>query len=94
MDIVIAGGHGKIALRLERLLTERGHHLRALIRNSDHAGDVVAAGADPLVVDLEAVERRRAGPPRSAVPARSSSRRAPDRGAGPSASGRSTTPAR
>jgi uncharacterized protein YbjT (DUF2867 family) len=53
MDIVIAGGHGKIALRLERLLTERGHHVRALIRNPDHAGEVVAAGADPLVVDLE-----------------------------------------
>jgi uncharacterized protein YbjT (DUF2867 family) len=55
MDIVIAGGHGKIALRLERLLTQQGHHVRGLIRNPEHAGDLVAAGAEPLVIDLEVV---------------------------------------
>ena len=55
MDIVIAGGHGKIALRLERLLSERGHHVRGLIRNPDHAAALVAAGAEPVVIDLELV---------------------------------------
>ena len=54
MDIVIAGGHGKIALRLSRLLAERGDTVRGLIRNPAHAGDVRDAGAEPVVCDLEA----------------------------------------
>ena len=53
MDVVIAGGHGKIALRLERLLTDRGDRARALIRNPDHSADVEAAGAEPVLCDLE-----------------------------------------
>ncbi|GAA4093903.1 MULTISPECIES: SDR family oxidoreductase [Actinomadura] len=53
MDVVIAGGHGKIALRLARLLAARGDRVRSLIRNPDHAGDVQAAGAEPVVCDLE-----------------------------------------
>lgn len=53
MDVVIAGGHGQIALRLERLLSGAGHRARALIRNPDHAADVEAAGGDPVVCDLE-----------------------------------------
>ncbi|MBB6175079.1 nucleoside-diphosphate-sugar epimerase [Nocardiopsis mwathae] len=54
MRIVIAGGHGKIALRLERLLADRGDTPVGLIRNPDHAADVTAAGAEPVVIDLEA----------------------------------------
>jgi uncharacterized protein YbjT (DUF2867 family) len=53
MRIVIAGGHGKIALILERLLSQRGDSVAGLIRNPAHAADLEAAGADPLVVDLE-----------------------------------------
>ncbi|MBA9006655.1 MULTISPECIES: NAD(P)H-binding protein [Thermomonospora] len=53
MDVVIAGGHGKIALRLERILSARGDRVKGLIRNPDHAGDLRAAGAEPLVLDLE-----------------------------------------
>jgi uncharacterized protein YbjT (DUF2867 family) len=56
MDVVIAGGHGQIALRLERLLSEAGHRARALIRNPDHAADVEAAGGEPVVCDLEAAD--------------------------------------
>jgi uncharacterized protein YbjT (DUF2867 family) len=55
MDVAIAGGHGKIALRLERLLSGAGHRVRAIIRNPDHAADVAAAGAEPVVLDLEAL---------------------------------------
>ena len=55
MDIVIAGGHGKVALRLERLLAGDGHHARAIVRNPDHAADIEAAGVEPVVLDLEAV---------------------------------------
>jgi uncharacterized protein YbjT (DUF2867 family) len=53
MDVVIAGGHGKIALRLGRLLSERGDRARSLIRNPDHAADVEAVGAEPVLFDLE-----------------------------------------
>ncbi|WP_406279191.1 SDR family oxidoreductase [Embleya sp. NBC_00896] len=53
MRIVIAGGHGKIALRLERLLVERGHTVVGLIRNPDHANELRAAGAEPVLCDLE-----------------------------------------
>jgi uncharacterized protein YbjT (DUF2867 family) len=55
MDVAIAGGHGQIALRLERLLSQRGHRCRAIIRNPRHAADVEAAGAEPVVLDLEAL---------------------------------------
>jgi len=53
MRVVIAGGHGKIALILEKLLTERGDSAVGLIRNPEHAGDLAAVGADAVVVDLE-----------------------------------------
>ncbi|AWT53882.1 NAD dependent epimerase/dehydratase family protein [Mycolicibacterium smegmatis MKD8] len=51
--MVIAGGHGKIALILERLLADRGDSVVGLIRNPEHAADVKAAGAEPIVLDLE-----------------------------------------
>lgn len=53
MDVLIAGGHGKIALRLARLLAGAGHTVRSTIRNPGHAPDVEAAGARPVLVDLE-----------------------------------------
>ena len=53
MDVVIAGGHGQVALRLARLLTTRGERVRALIRNPDHVADVEAAGAEAVLADLE-----------------------------------------
>jgi uncharacterized protein YbjT (DUF2867 family) len=53
MDVVIAGGHGQIALLLERLLADEGHGVRGLIRNAAHAEDLRAAGAEPVVADLE-----------------------------------------
>ena len=53
MRTVIAGGHGKIALRLERLLAERGDGAVGLIRNPAQADDLRAAGAEPVVLDLE-----------------------------------------
>jgi uncharacterized protein YbjT (DUF2867 family) len=58
MDVGIAGGHGKIAMRLARLLVERGDRVRSLIRNPDHADDVAATGAEPVLCDLEVEEAR------------------------------------
>ena len=53
MRVVIAGGHGKIALILERLLAERGDTAVGLIRNPTQSGDLEAVGAEAVVVDLE-----------------------------------------
>jgi uncharacterized protein YbjT (DUF2867 family) len=53
MEVAIAGGHGKIALRLLGLLAGRGDRARGLIRNLDHAADVEATGATAVGADLE-----------------------------------------
>jgi uncharacterized protein YbjT (DUF2867 family) len=53
MDVVVAGGHGKVALGLLRRLAERGDRARGLIRNPDHAADLEASGAEPVLCDLE-----------------------------------------
>lgn len=53
MRVVIAGGHGKIAKLLERELAGRGDTAVGLIRNPDHAAALRAAGAEPVVCDLE-----------------------------------------
>jgi nucleoside-diphosphate-sugar epimerase len=53
MRIVIAGGHGQIALILERLLSERGDSVAGFIRNPAQVGDQQAAGATALIADLE-----------------------------------------
>ena len=53
MKVAIAGGHGQIALRLTKLLSERGDEVISLIRNPDHADDVRGAGGEPRVCDLE-----------------------------------------
>jgi nucleoside-diphosphate-sugar epimerase len=51
--VVIAGGHGKIALRLTRLLADRGDTVVGMVRNPDHVDDVRDAGGDAVEVDLE-----------------------------------------
>lgn len=56
MRVVIAGGHGKIALVLERLLADRGDSPVGLVRNPAHAEDLLAIGAEPVVCDLERAE--------------------------------------
>ncbi|MBB2940393.1 uncharacterized protein YbjT (DUF2867 family) [Actinoplanes lutulentus] len=53
MDVLVVGGHGKIALRLLGLLAARGDRARGLIRNPDQAADLEAAGAIPIIGDLE-----------------------------------------
>ncbi|MCU1685616.1 MAG: NADH-flavin reductase [Amycolatopsis sp.] len=53
MRVVIAGGHGQIALRLEKLLSAGGDQPVGIIRNADQAADLKARGAEPVVLDLE-----------------------------------------
>ncbi|MGH3542938.1 MAG: NAD-dependent dehydratase, partial [Mycobacterium sp.] len=38
--IVVIGGHGKVALHLARILTERGDEVTSVFRNPDHTDDV------------------------------------------------------
>ena len=57
MDVVVAGGHGKVGLRVLRLLAARGDRARGLIRRAEQAADLEAAGAESVVCDMEAEER-------------------------------------
>jgi uncharacterized protein YbjT (DUF2867 family) len=52
--VVIAGGHGKVALRLTVLLAGRGDVVTGIVRNPAHRADLECAGATPLALDLEA----------------------------------------
>ena len=53
MKVVIAGGHGQIALLLERMLSDNGDIAVGVVRNPDHVADVEATGAQAVVLDLE-----------------------------------------
>ena len=53
MVVAVAGAHGKIAMRLTRLLADSEDDVIGLIRNPDHAADVSGQGASPVVCDLE-----------------------------------------
>lgn len=53
MRVAIAGGHGKIARLLEQLLVDSGHEAIGIIRNPDHASELLSIGAIPMVIDLE-----------------------------------------
>jgi uncharacterized protein YbjT (DUF2867 family) len=53
MRVVVAGGHGQIALLLERRLSEAGHRPVGVVRNPDHVADLERQGADAVVLDLE-----------------------------------------
>jgi uncharacterized protein YbjT (DUF2867 family) len=53
--IVIIGGHGKVALRLARILADRGDEVTSIIRNPDHAAEVADHGATPVVADVESL---------------------------------------
>jgi uncharacterized protein YbjT (DUF2867 family) len=54
--IVIIGGHGKVALHLARILTQRGDEVTSVFRNPDHTDDVAATGARPVVADIETLD--------------------------------------
>ena len=52
MRVIIAGGHGRVGLRLARLLGEREAHPVGLVRKPEQEADLVAVGAHPVVFDL------------------------------------------
>jgi len=53
MRVVIAGGHGQIALRLTKILAADGHEVVGLVRNPEHGADIARAGGQAAVLDLE-----------------------------------------
>jgi len=53
MVVAVAGAHGKIAMRLARLLADREDSVIGLIRNPDQVADVNRQGASAVVCDLE-----------------------------------------
>src|ERR1700741_788283 len=53
MDVLVAGGHGQVGLRLLRLLAAGGHNARGLVRNEAYVADLEAVGAHAVLCDLE-----------------------------------------
>lgn len=53
LEVAIAGGHGKIGLRLGEMLAAAEHTVLGLIRDPAQAGDLQAVGVEPVVCDLE-----------------------------------------
>jgi uncharacterized protein YbjT (DUF2867 family) len=56
MRVVIAGGHGQIALQLEKVLADRGDAPVGIVRNPDHVEDLEKVGAEAVVLDLESTD--------------------------------------
>jgi uncharacterized protein YbjT (DUF2867 family) len=53
VNVTIVGGHGQVAMRLAKLLAERGDSPRGIIRQTEQADDLEAIGAEPIVLDIE-----------------------------------------
>ena len=56
MNVIVVGGHGKIARKLLEILAGRGDRARGVIRNPDHAADLEALGAEAVICDIEKEE--------------------------------------
>jgi len=54
--VVIFGGHGKVALLLSPILSERGDQVTSVFRNPDHSEEVAVTGAVPVVADIEQLD--------------------------------------
>ncbi|WP_024794562.1 NAD(P)H-binding protein [Tomitella biformata] len=54
--VVIAGGHGPVALILTQLLIDHGDQVVSLLRNPNHSTELQALGAEPVYIDLEQVK--------------------------------------
>jgi nucleoside-diphosphate-sugar epimerase len=52
-DIVIIGGHGKVAMLTAPMLVESGSTVTSVIRSRDQFNDVRETGATPVVADIE-----------------------------------------
>lgn len=55
-NILVIGGHGRVALRTLPLLTTIGHDVEALIRKAEYEPDVLALGARPRGTEMLAFD--------------------------------------
>jgi uncharacterized protein YbjT (DUF2867 family) len=53
MYVVVVGGHGRVAMRLLKLLADRGDRARGVIRKPEDVADLQAIGAEAAIVDIE-----------------------------------------
>ena len=53
MKIFIAGAHGTTGQKLVKILSAKGHQVKAMIRDSSQADEMKKLGAEPVVGDLE-----------------------------------------
>ncbi|MGV0836046.1 SDR family oxidoreductase [Mycolicibacterium thermoresistibile] len=56
--IVIIGGHGKVAMHLSQILSDRGDEVTSVFRNPNHAEEVMVTGAQPLQGDIEQLDTK------------------------------------
>lgn len=52
-NVIVLGGHGKVALLATRILSERGHTVTSVIRNADQSDEIRAHGGEPHVADIQ-----------------------------------------
>lgn len=52
-NVIVFGGHGKVALLATRILTDRGHTVTSVIRSADQADEIRAHGGEPHVADIQ-----------------------------------------
>lgn len=53
MRVAVVGGHGKVARLLAPLLVARGDQVVPLVRRPEHADELAALGAQPVLLDIE-----------------------------------------
>src|SRR5690625_7379269 len=56
-NVMIIGGHGKVAQQATPLLIEAGHTVTSMIRNADQEETIKDLGATPLVLDVETASK-------------------------------------
>jgi len=52
-NVILFGGHGKVALLATRILADRGHTVTSVIRNPDQADEIRSHGGEPQVADIQ-----------------------------------------
>lgn len=53
MKIFVAGAHGNVGKKLVKILVDKGHQVKAMIRDSSQSNEMKELGADPVIADLE-----------------------------------------
>lgn len=52
-NVIVLGGHGKVALLATRILADRGHTVTSVIRDAGQSDEIRAHGGEPHVADIQ-----------------------------------------